>query len=93
MSPPARIGVTRSRGHACGDATVKPIRGASLPILCASPVSDPRWGPSSSLRRAPRSGIDGKTNGAGDRLYLARGVASVIECFPQYLGGRAGQAA
>jgi hypothetical protein len=40
-----------------------------------------------------RSGIDGKTNGAGDRLYLARGVASVIECFPQYLGGRAGQAA
>ena len=38
------------------DATVEPIKGASLPILRASPGSDPQRGPSSTRRRAPVSG-------------------------------------
>jgi len=47
------VGETRSRGPACGDATVEPAMGASTPALCASSGSDPQRGPSSALRRAP----------------------------------------
>jgi hypothetical protein len=43
--------------------------------------------------RDPRSGIDGKTSVAGDRLYLFGSTASATDCFAQYLGGRAGRAA
>ena len=60
MSYRAGIGETRSRGPACGDATVEPIMSASLPILCASSGSDPQRGPSSALRRAPFMGMRAK---------------------------------
>jgi hypothetical protein len=56
----AGIGEARSRGPACGDATVEPIMSASLPILRASPGSDPLGGPSSALRRAPLAEMRGR---------------------------------
>src|SRR3989304_706912 len=52
LHPAAGAGATRSRGPACGDATVEPAMSASLPSLCASSRSDPQRGPSSALRRA-----------------------------------------
>ena len=67
MSPRAGIGETRSRGPACGDATVEPIMSASLPIHCASSGSDPLRGPSSALRRAPLCGDASKASAASRR--------------------------
>jgi hypothetical protein len=92
MSHLARIGVARSRGPAGGDATAKPITSASAPMTCAFPGSDPQGGPSSALRRAPRRGIDGKTN-AADRLQWRFGMAPRIDCSPLYLTRKAGPAA
>ena len=78
MSPRAGIGATRSRGPACGDATVEPIVNASLSIRRASSGSDPQRGPSSALRRAPLCGDASKASAAGRRYECLRisGVAT-----------------
>jgi hypothetical protein len=47
-----RAGATRSRGPACGDATVEPATSVSPPASRESPRSDPQRGPSSALRHA-----------------------------------------
>ena len=55
-------GVTRSRGPTCGDATVEPAMGASMPAPCASAGSDPQRGPTSALRRAPLGDVTPETD-------------------------------
>jgi hypothetical protein len=80
MSYRAGIGEARSRGPAaCGDATVQPIDGASLPILSALPGSDPQWGPSSALRRAPFMGMRTKRMTAGRRHNVPKFVMMIAE--------------
>jgi hypothetical protein len=69
MSYRAGSGATRSRAHACGDATVEPIVSASLPIRCAPAGSDPLQGPSPALRRAPQRGDATKANATACRLW------------------------
>ena len=79
MSYRAGIGETRSRGPACGDATVEPIVSESLLILCASAGSDPQRGPSSALRRAPISGDASKANATARRRGCLGVTAMVVE--------------
>ena len=54
-------GATRSRGPACGDATVEPDMSVSSPALCVPEWSDPLKGP---LFLAPTVNADGKAFGS-----------------------------